>query len=251
MFYCILIVNPIIFLCTTIVGTLIIIVAMLLGEKAAAPLPIIFSRVICFFVPIIIKVENKEKLKKGESFIIVMNHKSNADIITLWAALGIQLRWVMKAELLKVPIFGHASIRSGNIPIDRRNTNNAMKSIYSVKEKLSDGSCIVFFPEGTRSKPDVLIGKFKKGAFHLSLDTNIPILPVTVAGTEKVLPKNSFLCKPGRVKVIIHDPVYPGDYDKQSVNAFSDKVHEIISETLKKEKRSVFEKRAERSNGQV
>ncbi|MFZ3103484.1 MAG: lysophospholipid acyltransferase family protein, partial [Smithella sp.] len=128
------------------------------------------------------EIKNKDKIQKGTSYIIISNHQSHYDIITLVTRLGIQFRWIIKKELLKVPIFGYCLYASRNIFIDRSNTASAIDSINKGFDRLPQGVSVMVFAEGTRS-PDGQIHEFKKGGFVAAVQRKIPILPVTVNGS--------------------------------------------------------------------
>jgi 1-acyl-sn-glycerol-3-phosphate acyltransferase len=116
------------------------------------------------------------------------------------------LKWVMKKELRKVPVIGIACAALGHIFLDRTNKASAINSLQAAKGSLRPGSSVLFFPEGTRSKNGELL-PFKKGAFMLARDIDIPVLPVTVRGTEKILPPGSLKLRPGRAEMIIHPEI--------------------------------------------
>lgn len=164
--------------------------------------PFIFSRI--SFVKIIVK--GKEKIRKGESYVIVSNHQSHYDPIAIINALPIQFRWVIKKELLKIPLFGYALYASKHIFVDRSNKELAIASIQKGFKRLSPGVSVLFFAEGTRS-PDGEIKEFKKGAFVAAINNSMPILPLTINGSRKVLSKHSLSVEPGKIEVVVNDPI--------------------------------------------
>ena len=99
------------------------------------------------------EIRGKEKIRKGKSYIIVANHQSDYDILSLVTKLGIQFRWIIKKELLKVPLFGYALYAARNVFIDRSDREQAVKSIREGMNRLPSGTSVMFFAEGTRS-PD-------------------------------------------------------------------------------------------------
>ncbi|MBN2436278.1 MAG: 1-acyl-sn-glycerol-3-phosphate acyltransferase [Spirochaetes bacterium] len=228
-----IIIYPILLLMTALISICVIIVSVF-SEKAAYVLPIAHSRLLTFFIPIRLKIFGKKNLEKGQSYVFVINHNSALDIGAVYAGLKRDIRWVMKKELTDVPVFGTACRKLGNIPIDRKNPNKAVESINVAKQKIRDGVCLAFFPEGTR-RDDVLLGPFKKGAFHFAIDIGIPVVPITLVGMEKIMPKTSRLFYPGKVKMFIHSPIESKEYTKQSVDDFSDKARLVIESTLKRE----------------
>ncbi len=109
----------------------------------------------------------------------------------------------MKKELAKIPGLGFGSKKVGHIFLDRSNSRVALESLNEAKRKLVNGTSVVIFPEGTRSKTGEM-GSFKKGAFKLALDLGLPILPVTISGTGKIWPADTIDIKPGKSGLLIH-----------------------------------------------
>jgi 1-acyl-sn-glycerol-3-phosphate acyltransferase len=158
----------------------------------------------------------REKIKKGQSYIIISNHQSEFDILALITTLGIQFRWIIKKELKKAPLFGYALYASRNIFIDRSNTKDAIKSINDGINRLPKGTSVMVFAEGTRSS-DGSIQEFKKGGFITAIEKNLPILPVTVSGSRKTLPKKSLAFSPGPIEVVVGDPIETTGYAQENI----------------------------------
>ena len=173
------------------------------------------------------EIKNKEKLLKGTSYIIISNHQSQFDILALITTLGIQFRWIIKKELLKVPIFGYALYTSRNIFIDRSNTTSAIESINKGVDRLPKDAGVMVFAEGTRS-PDGQIHEFKKGGFMIAIARKIPILPDTVNGSRRVLPKGSLVVKPGKIQVVIGDPIDTSGYTTNTAQELIDKTRQTV-----------------------
>ncbi len=145
--------------------------------------------------PMRVSVEGRENLDPKQSYVLVSNHQSQYDIFLLYGWLGVDFKWVMKKELRKVLGIGVACDRLGHIFIDRSNHAAALATLETAKERIVDGTSVIFFPEGTRSR-DGQLKKFKKGAFRMAVDLGLPILPLTVTGTRDVLPAGtSDLCR--------------------------------------------------------
>ncbi len=147
---------------------------------------------------------------------IISNHQSLYDIFVIYGWLGIDIKWVMKKELAKIPGIGFGSKKVGHIFLDRSNSRVALESLNEAKRKLVDGTSVVIFPEGTRSKTGQL-GTFKKGAFKLALDLNLPILPITILGTKDILPTGTIDLMPGKVTMIIHEPIEIHKHTEESL----------------------------------
>jgi 1-acyl-sn-glycerol-3-phosphate acyltransferase len=163
------------------------------------------------------EIKNKATIQKGTSYIIISNHQSLYDIISLVTTLGIQFRWFIKKEVLKIPLFGYALYASRNIFIDRSNTEKAIESINKGIDRLPGGASVMVFAEGTRS-PDGRIHEFKKGGFVTAVRRKIPILPVTVNGSRRVLPKRSLDIKPGKIQVVIGESIDTSGYTTATID---------------------------------
>jgi 1-acyl-sn-glycerol-3-phosphate acyltransferase len=173
------------------------------------------------------EIKNKEKIQKGTSYIIISNHQSLYDIISLVTTLGIQYRWFIKREVLKVPLFGHGLYASRNIFIDRRNTERAIESINRGIKRLPQGASIMVFAEGTRS-PDGQIHEFKKGGFMVAIAHKMPILPVTVNGSRRVMPKGNLVFKPGKIQVVVGEPIDTSGYTAYMVDELISKTRQAV-----------------------
>ena len=173
------------------------------------------------------EIKNKKKIQQGTSYIIISNHQSLYDIIALVTTLGIQYRWFIKKEVLKIPIFGYALYASRNIFIDRSNTTKAIESINKGIDRLPKGVSVMVFAEGTRS-PDGQIHEFKKGGFVTAVRRKIPILPVTVNGSRCILPKGSLVVKPGKIQVVIGEPIDTGGYTTDTMQELIDKTRQAV-----------------------
>ena len=179
-----------------------------------------------------VEVIGKEKIKKGDSYIIISNHQSFYDILSLVTHLGIQFRWIIKKELLKVPLFGYALYASKNVFIDRTNKESSITSIREGMKMLPRDVAIIFFAEGTRSK-DGSIGPFKKGGFVTALEDNRSILPVSVIGSRKIMPKGSFVFSPGKILIVVSDPIPTADYSHETVDELVARTRSAIIEKYK------------------
>ncbi len=125
-----------------------------------------------------------------------------------------QFRFVVKQELFKIPLFTLAMKRTSYIPIDRRGEKAALRSLMTAAERLKAGKSLVIFPEGTRS-PDGKLRRFKIGAFILAMRTGVPIVPVGISGSHKVLPKKSLKIKGGDITVRIGRPIQPHNFSNK------------------------------------
>lgn len=209
---------PFLFVNTILFGILAVIVSTIFNQKVGSYIGgVIWSRLNSFLTPMFAKVEGRNNVNPKQSYVVVSNHQSVYDIFLIYGWLGIDIKWIMKKELRKIPGVGFGSEKVGHIFIDRSNNKKALESINEAKRKLVNGTSVVIFPEGTRSETGEL-GPFKRGAFKIAYDLNLPILPITVINTKNILPTNTLNIMPGRVKMVIHEPINMKDYaDKEDI----------------------------------
>ena len=179
-------------------------------------------------------VSGHDFIDKNQSYITMANHQSYYDVFALIGYLPLPLKWVMKMELRKIPVFGIACEKVGHIYVDRGSSEKARKSLKTASEKIRAGSSVVFFPEGTRS-PDGKLQSFKKGGFVMALETGVPILPVTVVGGRKILPKESLRILPGDMKLIIHKPIPVNEYTYETRDKLVERVRKAIEKDMEQE----------------
>jgi 1-acyl-sn-glycerol-3-phosphate acyltransferase len=153
-----------------------------------------------------VKVRGKEHVNPEKAYIVVSNHQSIFDVCALIGYLPLQLRWVVKAEIRKMPVFGYALQCMGHIYVDRVRGDSIRRSIEKAAQKIKEKTSVVFFPEGTRSEDGKLL-KFRKGGFMLAQKSGCPILPITINGSRFVLPKNTLDLMPGKIEIRIHRPI--------------------------------------------
>lgn len=168
----------------------------------------------------------------GETPCILMpNHQSNFDIPVLLGRLPIQFRWLAKAELFKIPIFGRGMRGCGYISIDRSNRKSAFQSLADAARRIKGGASVLIFPEGTRSR-DGNIGPFKKGGFVLTVDAGVPIVPIIVYGTRTIMPKGSLVLQRRDVYMEILPPVETSGYTRKNKEMLIQEVRAIICDAL-------------------
>lgn len=156
------------------------------------------------FLPV--TVEGLEHIKPGQSYVFVSNHQSMFDVWLVYGWLPVIFKWLMKAELRKVPFVGTACKAAGHIYVDRKNPKAAIESMENVKKQLKNGICTVIFPEGTRTK-DGQVGRFKRGAFQIALDLKLPVIPISLSGCYDVLPKGKPFVYRRPVRMYVGEPI--------------------------------------------
>lgn len=152
-----------------------------------------------------LEVQGLEKIPHGRAAIYMPNHQSNCDPPAVISILPPVLV-MAKREFFRVPVLGTAMIYRGFIPVDRRNREKAMAAVERAVASLKAGRSFLAYPEGTRS-PDGRLQTFKKGLFVMAIKAGAFIVPISVSGARKIMPKGQFVIRPGRVRITIHDPI--------------------------------------------
>lgn len=166
----------------------------------------LWGKLVCWTFLLPVKVKGYENIVKGQSYIIVANHQGAFDIFLMYGFVGINFKWLMKKELERFPMIGPACKMAGHIFIDRESPKGSQESLKIASNVLKNGVSVIIFPEGTRST-DGTMGKFKKGAFQLAEELQLPLLPVTINGSYAVMPKKSTSLNWHRMNIIIHPPI--------------------------------------------
>lgn len=176
-------------------------------------------------------VEGLDRVDFSRSYVYVSNHASLFDIPAVLAGIPDQIRIIYKKELEKLPIFGWA-LKYGKtyIAIDRGKGHNAIQSLEAAAEKIRTGASVILFAEGTRTS-DGKLQPFKRGPFNLAVRSGVPIVPVTINGSYRILPKKSLRIRPGTVTLVLGRPIEPAPKNgKQSEFQLSDQVHRAIEQ---------------------
>jgi len=229
---------PISFLITLIAGWTTVLVAMIWSPKIASRyIAASWARVLCWMTPVWVTVEGAENADPLKTYVVVCNHQSQYDIMLVYGWLKLDLKWVLKKELRKIPGVGIGCEKAGHIYIDRSNPEQARKSVSDALERAADGVGVLFFPEGTRSL-DGKLGTFKKGAFRIAATHKLPILPVTLLGTRNIQKAKSLMIFPGRIKMVIHPAIeVSGEGDAAEIRELIDKTRTTIASALPEELR--------------
>ena len=211
-FYQWLIAFPLLLVLTIVTALATILLSPLFPNKRFSYFPARWwGRAFCYLLFIKVKLIGLEKLNPQQSYVIVCNHQSIYDVFVVYGWLPMIFKWLMKAELRKIPLVGKACADAGHIFIDRSNAVTAKHSIEQAEKQLKNGNSVVIFPEGTRTHNGEMC-KFKRGAFLIATDLHLPILPVTLRGCYERLPRNTVNVVPGTIEIIIHQPIDVNSY---------------------------------------
>ncbi len=195
---------------TALCGTMAMLLAMIVPRQAFWT-GTVWARVLCWANFTRVTLSGLEHMQPGTSYVIMANHQSQFDILALYGSWRHQFRWVMKHSLRTVPFLGPACDRVGHIFIDRRDRSRALASLEKARERIRNGVSILFFPEGTRSV-DGRLREFKKGGFVMAGDMGLEILPVSITGSYRVLPKGTVSLLPGHIRITIQPPIDPSQF---------------------------------------
>jgi 1-acyl-sn-glycerol-3-phosphate acyltransferase len=154
-----------------------------------------------------VRVRGYERLNPTQAYVFMANHQSNFDIPILTSAFQMmQVRWVSKRAVRKVPIIGLCMQRTQQILVDRESPTQAVAVIRQVKALLDAGISVIFFPEGTRTR-DGHLQAFKPGGFAIAVEARVPVAPVTVVGSRALWPPGGMTIRPGAVDVVFGEPI--------------------------------------------
>lgn len=189
----------------------------------------VWSRWIIKACGIQVEVEGLQHVQHNRSYVIVSNHLSNFDIWATLGALPLNIRFVAKKELLRLPVFGQALAVSNHIVIDRAKPDEAIARINAqVGANIDEGFCILFYAEGTRSQ-DGRILPFKKGGVTLAMRAGLPVIPMSVSGTRKFLPKGCVVIRPGgRVKIVLGEPIDTAGLPFEQRETLNERVRDVV-----------------------
>ncbi len=183
---------------------------------------------------ITVKVEGRDHLEQGRHYIFMCNHVSNVDPPIVAPLIPRRASVLVKKEVFRIPVLARAMRMGSLVPVDRSNRQAAVDSLRAAGDVLRAGLSMMVFPEGTRSSDGRLL-PFKKGPFYLAMETGVPVAPMTILGTDKIMPKGSFAIRAGTATVIFHPPLDPAAF--ASREALMEAVRQKIAGALPEERR--------------
>lgn len=180
-----------------------------------------------------VSVKGAEHLEKGKGYVFASNHRSYLDTATLFAYTGRRIGLVAKKELLKVPVLGQGMGFVNIIAIDRSNPERALRSMEKARSVIDKGYSFGVFAEGTRGMPGELL-PFKKGAFHLALQTRAPVVPVAIKNTDRMMGKRTGVAFPGTIEMVFLPPIETANLTTEDLPELLTKTRAAIAEELNK-----------------
>jgi 1-acyl-sn-glycerol-3-phosphate acyltransferase len=179
-----------------------------------------------------VQVIGLDKLDPARTYIFMSNHASNIDPPLLLPLIPRRTSVMVKKELFRYPILGKTMRLGSLVPVDRGDREAGIAAVRAAAEVIRQGINMTIYVEGKRS-PDGKLLPFKKGPFHLAMESNVPVVPLTISGSHTVMPKGRFAIKPGIVTVIFHAPIEPEDFGSRE--CLTERVRRAIESGLSME----------------
>jgi len=180
-----------------------------------------------------VKIEGREKLEKGQSYVFVANHQGAFDIFLIFGFLPRNFKWMMKYQLMKIPFVGFACKRSHQIAVDKRSPRRIKESYDKARDTLKGGISLCVFPEGSRTFTGHM-GFFRRGAFKLADELQLPVVPLTINGSFNVMPRQ----RDGKfviwhpLSLTIHDPIKPTEKGDDNIQRTMRLAYDAIQSSL-------------------
>lgn len=178
----------------------------------------LWSRLICRVLLLPIRVEGREHINHKQSYVFVANHQGPMDIFLIYGYLGRNFKWMMKKALRRIPLVGYACYKARHIFVDKSGPKAIKETIGNARQTLQGGTSLVVFPEGSRTFTGHM-GVFRKGAFQLADELQLPVVPVTIDGSFDVLTRMAGFNFVHRhpMRLVIHKPIYPSSHSPESI----------------------------------
>jgi 1-acyl-sn-glycerol-3-phosphate acyltransferase len=173
-------------------------------------------------------VRGLENVDFSRPHVFVANHISTIDIPVVFAAIPVNLRFIIKKELTYAPFVGLFAWATGMVFVDRQERKGALAVVKRVGSLSAEGQSVVAFPEGTRNRGERLL-PFKKGVFAAAYHAGVPIVPVAIDGSREVMPPPSWALRPGTIRVAIGRPIQTAGLSRQDSEILSKRAHEAVA----------------------
>lgn len=223
---------PLFLVITIITALIVMIMAPLFGSKTWGYYPAKWwSRFTCWLSLCKITSSGHENLDKNKSYIFVANHQGAFDIFLTYGFLNHNIVWMQKHSLRSLPLVGYASKMAGHVFVNSTNATTRAITLKEAISKVKDGVSIVIFPEGARTHTGKM-RQFKKGAFYIATEEKLPIVPLTINGPFDVLKRGTLDLRPGRLELIIHEPISTENVREEDIPELINTTREVIHSAL-------------------
>lgn len=223
---------PIFIVLTLITAFTVMVFSLLFGNKIWGYYPPKWwSRFTCWLALCRVTTKGHENLDKNKSYVFIANHQGVFDIFLVYGFLNQNIKWVQKASLRKLPFVGKASEIAGHVFVDNSSIASRRDTIVKAKKEIKGGISMMMFPEGARSKNGKL-QPFRRGAYRIAMDMNLPIVPITINGPYHVMKANSLKITPGRLELIIHQPIDTHNLNPENLPALIEHTKNTIYSDL-------------------
>ena len=180
-----------------------------------------------------VKVEGRENLVKGQSYVFVANHQGAFDIFLIYGFLCRNFKWMMKRQLRQMPFVGKACEAAHHIFVDKRGASKIRATYDSARQTLQGGMSLVVFPEGARTFTGHM-GVFKRGAFMLADDIVLPVVPLTINGSFDIMPRTRdmkwVVWHP--LRLTIHKPIQPIGKGADNIKYLEEESYKVVMSGL-------------------
>lgn len=193
----------------------------------------LWARIILWALLLPVKVEGCENLDKQESYVFVANHQGAFDIFLIYGYLNRHFKWMMKYQLRKMPLIGYACEKSHQIFVDKRGPKKIKATYDKARETLKGGTSVTVFPEGSRTYTGHM-GVFKRGAFALADELQLPVVPLTINGSFNIMPRmrDMKFVRWHRLSLTIHQPIYPVGQGAENIEAIKNQAYDSVMSSL-------------------
>lgn len=187
-----------------------------------------WGRMMFFFMGLRVSCEGFDRIDRSGPCVLAANHQNGLDIPLVALALPMTFGFVAKAELESAPFLGAALKYSPSVFVDPRDPRRSVESLRRAGREIREGTSVLVFPEGARSYDGRMTG-FRKGAFQLAFEAQVPMIPVTIVDAVGVFNEKEWAARPGRIRVVVGEPVNLAGLDRRSLPAVMETVRERVA----------------------
>lgn len=215
-----------------ILGPLLIALFLIARKEAIIYGPVkFFVKLGLRIIGVRVVVEGLDRLDPNQTYIFIPNHQSLIEVPLLMAFLGRNVAYLAKEELFRYPILGFGMRLMGILPVDRDNPRAAARSLQVAIKNLRRGKSYVIYPEGRRS-PDGRLREFKKGAFLIAIQSEMPIAPISISGGAAVMPKGQLKIYPSTIRISVHEPIMTRGRSRSDLPKLMEEVRAKVASAL-------------------